>query len=286
MRLAFRFTEDVHFTADAGGQRHNVRFAQRIDRRVSDLRELLAEVIVNDTRLAGEHGKWGIIAHRADRFLAIFTQYAQDGIQLFGTVVELFLIAGEGIIVQLAATDLFVRQFFERHQTTDVFRHPLFIRVTAFQIVVGFRGVQNTPLAGIDNHQFAWTDAAFFNDFIRLIIPDTHLGCAGDELIFGDHIACRTQAITVEVTGGEATIGHHDARRAVPRFHMHGVKVKERAQLGIHIRVILPGWRNQQAHCANDVHPARQQQLQHVIHRAGVRAGFVNERRGVVEVRD
>ena len=63
VRLAFRFAEDVHFTADAGGQRHDVRFAQRVDRRVGHLRELLAEVIVNDTRLAGEHGKWGIVAH-------------------------------------------------------------------------------------------------------------------------------------------------------------------------------------------------------------------------------
>ena len=138
--------------------------------------------------------------------------------------------------------------------------------MTAFQIVVGFRGVQNTPLAGIDNHQLARADAAFFNHFIRLVIPDTDFGGAGDELVFRDHIARRTQAVTVEVTGGETTIGHHDARRAVPRFHMHGVKVKERTQLRIHIRVVLPGWRNQQAHSADNVHPARQQQLQHVIH--------------------
>ena len=43
MRLTFGFTEYVHLTADAGGQRHHVGFTQRIDWRVSNLRELLAD---------------------------------------------------------------------------------------------------------------------------------------------------------------------------------------------------------------------------------------------------
>lgn len=59
--LTFSFAEDVHLTTDAGGQRHDVRFTQRIDRRVGDLRELLAEVVINDARLAGEYGKRGIV---------------------------------------------------------------------------------------------------------------------------------------------------------------------------------------------------------------------------------
>ncbi|MNW06659.1 hypothetical protein D3C71_2031020 [compost metagenome] len=63
MRLAFGFAEDVHLATDTGGQRHHVRFAQRIDWRVGHLRKLLAEIIVNDAWLAGEHGKRGIITH-------------------------------------------------------------------------------------------------------------------------------------------------------------------------------------------------------------------------------
>ncbi len=63
VRLAFRFAEDVHLTADAGSQRHHVRFTQRVDRRVSHLRELLTEVVIDDTWLAGEYGKWGIVTH-------------------------------------------------------------------------------------------------------------------------------------------------------------------------------------------------------------------------------
>ncbi|CCJ86656.1 conserved hypothetical protein [Cronobacter dublinensis 582] len=245
VRLAFGFAEDVHLAANAGGKRHHVCFAQRIDRRVSHLGKLLAEIIIDNAWLAGEHGEWRIVAHRAHRFLAVFTQHADNGVQLFVTVEELFLIAFQQRVVHLTLADLIVRQIFKRHQATDVFLHPLFIRVAALEIVVGFRRVQNAPAAGIDNHQLARPDAAFFHHFVRLIIPDADFRGAGDELVFGNDIARRTQAVAVEVTGGKAPIGHHDARRAVPRFHMHGVKIEEAAQVRVHLRVVLPGWRHQ-----------------------------------------
>ena len=112
--------------------------------------------------------------------------------------------------------------------------------MTAFQVIIGFGGVENAPAAGIDNHQLARADAAFLYHFIRLIIPDPDFRGASNQLVFGDDVACRTQAVTVKVTGGKAAVGHDDARRTVPRFHVHGVEVKERAQLRIHIRVVLP----------------------------------------------
>ena len=86
-----------------------MRFAQRVDRRVGHLRELLTEVIVNDARLAGEHGKRGVITHGADRFLAVFTEHANNGVQLFRAVVKLFLEACKRIVVQFAATHFFIR---------------------------------------------------------------------------------------------------------------------------------------------------------------------------------
>ena len=218
-----------------------MRFTQRVDWRVSHLGKLLAEVVVNNARLTGEHGEWGIIAHRTDRFLTVFAQYANYGVQLFRAVVKLFLVAGKRVVVQFAATHFFIGQIFKRYQSADVFLHPLFIRVAAFQIVIGFCRVQNTPTASVDHHQFAWPDAAFFDHFVRLVIPDTDFRGAGDELIFGDDIARRTQTVTVEVTGGKTTVRHHDARRAIPRLHMHGVKVKEGTQFRVHIRVVLPG---------------------------------------------
>ncbi len=44
-----------------------------------------------------------------------------------------------------------------------------------------------------------------------------------------------------------------------PTAHMHKVKIEEGADAAGHIRVVLPGGRHQQAHGADDVHPACQQ---------------------------
>ncbi|VDA08082.1 hypothetical protein BANRA_00002 [Escherichia coli] len=115
-----------------------MRFAQRVDWRVGYLSKLLAEVVVNNARLAGEHGEWGIVAHRTDRFLTVFTQYADHRIQLFRAVVKLFLVAGKRVVVQFAATHFFIGQIFKRYQTADVFLHPLFIGMAAFQVIIGF----------------------------------------------------------------------------------------------------------------------------------------------------
>ncbi len=286
VRLTFRFAEDVHFAADAGGQRHHMVFTQRIDRRVGHLRKLLAEIVINNTRAAGEYGKRRVVAHRADRFLAVLAQHANNSVELFAAVAELLLVSRQQRIVQLAAADLVVRQIFERHQTLNVFLHPLFIGMATLQIVIGFRRMEDAPDTGVDHHQLTGTDAAFLYHFVRLVIPDADFGGAGDQLVFGNHVARRTQAVTVKVTGGVAAVGHDDARRAVPRLHMHGVEVEEGAQFRIHIRVVLPCGRHQQAHRAHQVHAAVEEQLQHVVHRTGVGAGFIDERPGVLQIGD
>ncbi len=38
--------------------------------------------------------------------------------------------------------------------------------MAAFQVVIGFRGMQNTSAAGVDHHQLARADAAFLDHFI------------------------------------------------------------------------------------------------------------------------
>ncbi|CQR22322.1 Uncharacterised protein [Yersinia enterocolitica] len=78
--------------------------------------------------------------------------------------------------------------------------------MAAFQVVIGFGGMQDFTAAGVNHHQLTGADTAFFDNFIGLIIPDTDFRSAGDEFIFGDDIARRAQAITVKITGGVAAI--------------------------------------------------------------------------------
>ena len=65
--LLGRFVEQVAFGADRRDQRRDDFLANRIQRRVRDLREQLLEVVVKQLRPIREHGQRRVVAHRADR---------------------------------------------------------------------------------------------------------------------------------------------------------------------------------------------------------------------------
>ena len=80
--------EQVGLRADERHQRHHDRLADRIDRRVRDLREQLLEVVVERLVLVGEHGEGRIVAHRADAFLAGLGHRAHQELDVFLGVAE------------------------------------------------------------------------------------------------------------------------------------------------------------------------------------------------------
>ena len=62
--------EQVRPRPDKGHERHDQLLADRVDRRVGHLREVLLEVSVQQLRPVGEGGDRRVGAHRADRLLA------------------------------------------------------------------------------------------------------------------------------------------------------------------------------------------------------------------------
>ena len=63
--------QQVRPRPDHRDQRHHQLLADRIDRRVGDLGEVLLEVVVEQLRLARQHGERRVGAHRADRIVAV-----------------------------------------------------------------------------------------------------------------------------------------------------------------------------------------------------------------------
>ena len=59
--------EQVRLRADRGLEAHHDALADRVDRRVRDLREELLEVAVERRRLVGQDGQREVVAHRAGR---------------------------------------------------------------------------------------------------------------------------------------------------------------------------------------------------------------------------
>ena len=63
-------------------QRHHVSFAQRVNRRIRDLREALFAVIPERPAKAGHRSRRRIIAHAPDRFLSLFHQRLKQQAEL------------------------------------------------------------------------------------------------------------------------------------------------------------------------------------------------------------
>ena len=276
--------EHVFLGADAGFQRHHDSFTQRIDRRVGNLRKLLAEVIGHMAYALRQHSHWRVIAHRASRFLTFFAHRAQHLITLFvGNQLQL-LMSIELIAGQRFSIINFLQQQLTFH-TDGIFFQPFLVRELRLQCIVDVCGVKQLTFFGINREDFTRTDTAFSHDVFRLVAVNTDFRCNGNEVVFGDNPARWTQTVTVKATHGVTAIGNNQTSRAVPRLHMHGVVFIERTQIGIHSFDVLPSRRNHHTDGTEQVHTTGNQQFQHVIHGRRVRTCGVNNRSKITQVR-
>ncbi len=75
--------EQIGPRADDGHQRGDQFFANRIERRIRHLREVLVEIIVKQLRALREHGNRLVGSHGADRIIAILRHRLQEELQIF-----------------------------------------------------------------------------------------------------------------------------------------------------------------------------------------------------------
>ncbi len=276
------FLEHVPFGTDAGFQAHHDRFAERVDGRVGDLRELLPEIIVERTLAFAEHRHGGVVAHGTGGFLAGFRQRTDHLITLFEADLEELLVAQQILRIDVVGTlHLVVVVGFNAQRA---FLEPLTIGVTHLETVVDIAGVQQLALLDVHGENLAGADTALGDHVFRLIAVHADLGGQGDKAVLGDHPAGRTQTVTVEHADRVAAVGHYQTGGAVPRLHVHGVIFVEGAQIRVHGFHVLPGRRHHHAHRAEQVHAAGNQHFQHVVHARGVGPFAVDQRAQVAEV--
>ena len=75
--------EQVRPRPDHRHQRHHQLLADRVDRRVGDLREILLEVVVEQLGLGRERGDRRVGAHRADRVVGVARHRLEEELDVF-----------------------------------------------------------------------------------------------------------------------------------------------------------------------------------------------------------
>ena len=262
--------EDVGLLAELGGQRHDAVFAQRIDRRVGDLRERLAEIIVERSAVLAQHRHRGVIAHRAGGFLLGLGQRAQDLLDFLGAELEQLVVAAQGALVE----GLFHQRRIDQLglQVGHALLQPLLVRRAAtVDAVDGVRIEQVTALE-VDGHHLARPQLALAHHALGRHFPHARFGGHQEVTVGGEHPARRAQAVAVQGTGGIATVAGHDAGRAVPRLAVEPVELVEGGQVGILELQRLGRRRHQDAQCLDQLHASADHQLEHVVQALRIRA--------------
>ncbi|CCF70123.1 hypothetical protein XAPC_3853 [Xanthomonas citri pv. punicae str. LMG 859] len=273
--------EDIGLPAELCGERHRDAFAQRVDRRVGDLRERLAEVVVQRPGLAAEHRHRGVVAHRAGGFLLGFCQRAQHLFHFLGAELEQLVIAAQGLLAEGLLHQRGVDQF--GLQIGHALLQPLLVRGARTVDAVDGIGIEQVAALEVDRHHLARAQLALAGDALGRQLPHAGFGGHQEVAVGGQHPARRAQAVAVEHAGRVAAVAGDDAGRAVPRFGVEAVELVERGQIGVLELQRLSGRRHQDAQRLQQVHATGDQQLQHVVQALRIGAVHGDHR---IELRD
>ena len=199
-------------------------FADAVHRRVRHLREQLLEIVVKQLRLVREDGQGRVVAHRADGLVAVRGHRRHEDLQVLGGVAEGLLAPQDRGVVWLVQPRA-GRQVLQRH---EVVAQPLAVRLfrgdLALQFVVG----DDAALFQIDEEHAARLQAALRQHALRRDVEDADLGRHDDQVVLGDVIARRPQAVAVEHGADAHAVGEGDRRGAVPRLHQARMELVKR----------------------------------------------------------
>ena len=150
--------EQARFATDICLQRHHDAFAQRVDRRIRDLRELLAEIVERRAHLLRQHRHRRVVAHRADRFLLGLRQHRDDVVQFLARQVEHLLVARKRLRVHRLGGHVRVDEL--GVEVAHAFLQPLAVRRARLEDVVDVVVVEQRAVDEIDGEHLAGAEAA------------------------------------------------------------------------------------------------------------------------------
>ena len=250
---------------ERGAQRGDELLADRVQRRVGDLREQLGEVVEEQPRALGQRGDRRVRAHRAERLGTGLGHRREDDAQLLLGVAEGLLAAGDrGVGVhdvlalgQVGELDLAGLQ-------------PLGVRLLGGEAGLDLVVLDDAVLDGVDEEHPAGLQPALADDLGGVDVEDADLGAEDDEAVVGDPVAAGAKAVAVEDRADLLAVGEGDAGRAVPGLHHRGVELVEGAAGRVHGVVVLPRLRDHHQHGVRQRTAAEVQEFEHLVEGRGV----------------
>ena len=263
--------EDVGARADEGHEAHDELLADRIDRRVGHLREVLLEIAVEQLRLVGEDGDGRIRAHGAHALLARHRHGREQDREVFLRVAEGLLAVEQGD-VRAGRAGLHGLQVFQNDlRALQPVAVGMGVGEGLLHLVVG----DDAVLLQIHQQHLAWLQAPLLDD--GFLGDRQHADFRGHdhEAILGHDIAGGAQAVAVQGRADLAAVGEGHGGGAVPRLHEGGVIFVEGAAILIHERIARPGFGDQHHHGVAERVAALHEEFQRIVEAGGVRLSLI-----------
>lgn len=261
--------EQVRLRPDKRDERHDHVFADRIDRRVRDLREQLLEIVIERLVLVGHHGERRIVAHRADRFFALLRHRRHQELHIFLRIAECLLPVEQRRGFAPLRCDVFRL----RLDLVELDAHsvdPALVRLRVREIVLELLVADDAAVLHVDQEHLAGLQAPLLHDLRFGNRQHARFRRHDDEVVLGNDVARRTQTVAVERRADLAAVGEGDGSRAVPRLHHRGVIFVKGAAVFIHQRVLLPRFRDHHHHRVHERIARHHEQLEAVVERSRV----------------
>ena len=236
-----RFLEEILLGADRCDERCDQFLADRVERRVRDLREKLLEVAVQELGPRRQDRQRRIGAHRAGRFEALRRHRGHEDPQVFERVAEELLALAQSAKIGLALV-LRRRQVLQLDQ---VVVQPAAVRLARAYLGLDLLVIHDPALVRVHEQHAARLKPPLVEDVLRIDLERAGLGRHDDEAVLGDGVARWPEAVAVEHRADALAVGERDRRGAVPRLHDARVVFVERPLLVAHGLVVLPRFRDE-----------------------------------------
>ncbi len=274
--------QQVGARTDERHQGHHQFLADGIDGRIGDLGEVLLEIVEQGLGPIGEHRQGVVGPHGTHRLLAGDGHGRHEELEVLLGVTEGLLAVQQGVAVVGRALGTGPRRQVVEMDLGAI--QPLLIGMGAGQLGLEFGVVDDAPGLHVDEKHLARLQAPLLDDLFLRNLEHAHLRGHHHQIVLGDEIARRTQAVTIQGGTDLAAVGEGHRRGTVPRFHQGGVVLVEGTALVVHEGVARPGLGNEQHHGMGQGIASRHQQLQSIVETGRVRLAFDDQRPEFLQV--
>ena len=216
----------------------------------------------------------GVIAHRADRLLAVFQHRRQHQFDVFERQPRGGLTAGDffafGKQPRLGAFQLGVE--------VDNMFEPLAVRVLRGECVDDLVMAEELALLRVDRDHLPSAQAPAFDDVSVLERGHAGFRARDQQAVVGERIAQRSETVPVHADGRPTPVEHGKCSRPVPRLHHRVAIGVERLVFGAHSLRFRPRFGHQQRLRHRRVAAGAHQHFEDIIECCRIRAARLDHR--------